>query len=54
MTRIRVKKLVWNEWNTDHIKKHNVSIREIEISIINIAVHKHGYKGRYILIGRSD
>ena len=54
MTRIRVKKLVWNEWNTDHIKKHNVSIREIEISIINIATHKHGYKGRYILIGRSD
>lgn len=53
MTKIRVKKLVWTEWNVNHIKKHNVSVSEVEISIINFAAHKHGYKGRYILIGRS-
>lgn len=53
MTKIKVKKLVWNEWNIEHIRKHSVSVREVEISIIYSIAHKHGYKDRYILIGRS-
>lgn len=53
MTKIKVKKLIWQEWNIKHIGKHNVSVKEVEISIINFIAHKHGYKGRYILIGRS-
>lgn len=25
-----MKKLVWDEWNRNHIKKHNVSVDEVE------------------------
>ncbi|OGK12580.1 hypothetical protein A3I50_05350 [Candidatus Roizmanbacteria bacterium RIFCSPLOWO2_02_FULL_37_9] len=53
MTKIRVKKLAWRQWNIEHLKKHNVTVKEVEFSIINFIAHKHGYKGRYILIGRS-
>lgn len=53
MTKIKVKKLVWLEWNIKHIRIHNVTVKEVELSIINFIAHKHGYKGRYILIGRS-
>jgi len=36
MTRIIVKKLLWDDWNREHIKKHNVTVKEIEIAAKNI------------------
>ena len=53
MTRIRIKELVWDEYNVEHIKKHNVSIAEAEEAVKNLKAHKAGKKGRYIAIGRS-
>ncbi len=54
MTRIKVKQLIWNEWNSVHIKKHNVSVSEIESAVKQLIGHKKGHTGRYILIGRSS
>lgn len=53
MTRIRLDQLIWDEWNTEHIKKHNVVQIEVEDAITNIRAHREGYSGRVILIGRS-
>ncbi|MBI4064743.1 BrnT family toxin [Candidatus Gottesmanbacteria bacterium] len=53
MTRIIVKKLRWQEWNIKHIKKHHVSVTESEDAAKHLIAHKRGYKGRYIVIGRT-
>lgn len=53
MTRVVIEKLVWTEWNKEHIKKHNITIEEVEAAAKKQIVHKRGYKGRYIVTGRS-
>jgi len=53
MTRIKIKKLSWQDWNREHIKKHNVSVEEIETAAKNMVAHKKGYLERYIAVGRS-
>lgn len=54
MTRIVVKKLIWDEWNVEHIKKHKVTVSEVEKVAKNIIVHKRAKKGRYLITGRVD
>lgn len=53
MTRIVVKKLMWDEDNTSHIQKHNVSQIEIIEASKNLIFHKHTYSSRYLIVGRS-
>lgn len=54
MTRIVVKKLVWDEYNLEHSNKHKVNLQEIEEISKNFRVHKKAKKGRYMLIGRTN
>lgn len=53
MSKIKIERLVWDEWNKEHIKKHQVTQQEIEEAILKIVAHRKGYSGRTILIGRS-
>ncbi|HBL51839.1 MAG: hypothetical protein A3D24_03745 [Candidatus Blackburnbacteria bacterium RIFCSPHIGHO2_02_FULL_39_13] len=53
MTKIKIEQLIWDKWNTEHIKKHDVSREEVEEVIENVIAHRKGYDGRVILIGRS-
>lgn len=53
MTRIVVKKLIWDEKNVEHIKKHNVTVEEVEGIAGKIIVHKKARQGRYSIIGRG-
>ena len=53
MTRIVIKKLIWDEYNIEHIKQHSVMKEEGEEVAKNLIAHKIGKKGRYIAIGRS-
>ena len=53
MTRIVVKELVWDENNLNHIKKHDVSVGEVEEVGGNFVYHRKTYKERYLTIGRS-
>ncbi|OGE34019.1 hypothetical protein A3C59_00700 [Candidatus Daviesbacteria bacterium RIFCSPHIGHO2_02_FULL_36_13] len=53
MTRIKIKKLVWDEWNIKHIEKHNATVREAEEAVKNFITHIKGKNGRYIAMGRS-
>ena len=52
MTRIIVKQLVWDEWNIEHIKKHNVAQNEVEEVARSAVVHKKAKQGRYLIISR--
>lgn len=52
MTRIVIKKLIWEEWNTEHIKKHKVSQSEAEEVSKNMLAHQKVKQGRYAVIGR--
>ena len=52
MTRIVVKKLIWDKWNIEHIKKHNVSKEEAEETAKNMIAHEHTKQGRYLIVGR--
>lgn len=52
MTRIIVKRLVWDERNTEHIKKHNVSVLEVEETVRNAITHQKAKQGRYLIMGR--
>lgn len=53
MTRIVVKKLIWDSKNTEHIKKHGVSVNEAEEAVKNFVTHNRAKHGRYVVIGRS-
>jgi len=53
MSKIRIVQLVWDKWNAEHIKKHNVAKSEIEEAISNVNAHRQGHSGRIVLIGRS-
>lgn len=52
MTRIVIKKLIWDEWNREHIKKHNVTVDEVEEAAKNIITHKKAKLGRYLIMSR--
>lgn len=52
MTKIIVKELIWDEWNREHIKKHNVSVEEIEFVARNLITHHRVKQNRYLIIGR--
>lgn len=53
MTRIVVKQVIWEDKIIEHIKKHNVEIREVEVVSNKFLYHKKGHSGKYLLIGRS-
>ncbi len=53
MTRIVIKELVWDAYNVQHIKKHNVTVQEIEIAVLNLIAHEKAKGGRYAVFGRA-
>ncbi|EKE05738.1 MAG: hypothetical protein ACD_19C00182G0066 [uncultured bacterium] len=45
--------LIWDTWNLEHIKKHNVSKYEVEIAFKSKDLLIESYRGRILIIGRS-
>jgi len=41
-----MKKLIWNEWNIDHIRKHNVTVNEVEEAYKNKKFEIDSYSDR--------
>lgn len=54
MTRVTVKYLVFDEYNLEHIKKHNVTREEIEEIGKNFLYHRKTHTGRYLAVGRVN
>jgi uncharacterized DUF497 family protein len=53
MTKIVLSQLIWDAWNREHIKKHNVSPTEVEEAVSNLLTHRMGHDGKIVLMGRS-
>lgn len=47
-------KLIWNEWNRNHIKKHNVTVDEVEEVYKNKKFDLDSYLDRKKLYGLSN
>ncbi|OGG26014.1 hypothetical protein A2960_05670 [Candidatus Gottesmanbacteria bacterium RIFCSPLOWO2_01_FULL_39_12b] len=54
MTRIVIKKLIFDAYNLEHIRKHNVSEMEVIEAGKRIIFHKKSYKSRYLAVGRVN
>ena len=54
MTRVVIKKLVWDSYNIEHIKKHGVTKKEIENAVKLIRYHKHTHNQRYLVVCEGD
>ena len=52
MTVVRIQKIIWNKYNAEHIKKHNVSVEEVEKLINEDVLIKEGHSGKKIYIGK--
>ena len=50
MVIIRIQKIIWDKYNTEHIKKHGVTIDEAESVIKSDVFIKEGHSGKKILI----
>lgn len=48
---VRVKQLVWDEWNITHIARHEVIPEEVEEICHSDALVQQGHRGRLLIIG---
>ena len=46
-------KLVWDVWNTEHIKKHNVTVEEVEEIYKSPKITKKTYLNRTLILGKT-
>jgi uncharacterized DUF497 family protein len=53
MTKIKIDQLIWDEFNSKHIKKHNVTKEEVQEAIQKVNAHRKGYAERIVIIGRA-
>lgn len=51
---VMIKKLVWDEWNIDHIARHQVVPEEVEEVCKGNFVIRDGKKGRFLIIGLTS
>ena len=47
-------KLIWDEWNREHIKKHGVSKKEVNQAFKAKEVVIESYKDRLIVVGKTN
>lgn len=55
MVKVKIKKsdLVWDEWNIEHITKHNVTRVEVEEIFTRTVRAKKSYKRRLMVFGKT-
>lgn len=49
-----IRKLIWDEWNIDHIARHNVEPEEVEEVCKSKNLFTRGRNGSYKVIGQTD
>ena len=47
-------RLVWDEWNKEHLKKHSVSAAEVEEVFVSKKITRLSYQNRKLLIGKTQ
>jgi uncharacterized DUF497 family protein len=48
-----IEKLVWDEWNREHITKHNVSVSEVNEACYKPMEAYKSYQNRLIILGKT-
>ena len=48
-----IKELVWDDWNVEHIKKHEVSVIEVEKACYQPINSFKSYQNRLIILGKT-
>jgi uncharacterized DUF497 family protein len=51
--RLQIDSLEWDDWNLEHIKKHDVSRQEAEEVIQSDYAYKESYSNRILITGRT-
>lgn len=49
-----IKELVWDDWNREHIGKHDVTTEEAQAAVFSEAVVTPTYKDRFQVIGPTS
>lgn len=50
---ILMESLEWDEWNREHIKKHNVMVQEVEEVWKDYSLVTKSYSGRSMIFGKT-
>jgi len=53
MDMLIIKGLIWDEWNKDHLLKHDVHVEEVEEICYGRFKAKESYRKRIIISGRT-
>jgi uncharacterized DUF497 family protein len=48
-----IKALIWDEKNTDHIRKHQIETREVKEAVSAILEVRESYRKRLLIIGKT-
>lgn len=51
---VKVKSLIWDDWNRRHIKKHNVSEQEVEEVCKGTYKQQPAYNQRHLILGKTN
>lgn len=51
---VKVRTLIWDDWNRSHIKKHNVSEQEVEEVCKGTHKQQPTYNQRHLIFGRTN
>lgn len=46
-----IKRLNWDDWNTEHVTKHGITLQEIEEVISGAPTFRETYQGRLLAVG---
>ena len=49
----KAQNLIWNDWNRNHIKKHKVTVNEIEEVYRSKTIKAPSYLGRNMIFGKT-
>jgi uncharacterized DUF497 family protein len=47
----QIERLVWDEWNLEHIAKHGITQGDVEGVLKGPALARRSYKNRFLVIG---
>jgi len=50
---VKIKRLIWDEWNVEHIKRHKVRVNEVEEVCRSAIKVLRAYKERLIILGKT-
>ena len=50
---IKIGLLIWDDWNVDHIKKHKVTVNEVESVCQKTFKQQLTYNKRYLIFGKT-